>query len=685
MRVRHGVIAMRIARTTGIRGLAALLATGLAAPAAAALQAEIVAPPIRRVYDGQGDDLLSAGLGAAGLRGPAPEFADPANPTTVELRRRAIWNNYRGLADLSDAGGFGRLSGPREGESIAGIEYLAAVRKPGGMGITTVMLQIPAQFDPAGPCLVAVASSGSRGVYGALPTAAEWGLRKGCAVVHTDKGTGTGFHDLDSGTAYRIDLAPTRDPNDPLVIWRAVESAELGTWRRAHPHRVAFKHAHGGDNPEREWGLYLLQAVKVAFELLRTEFPATAARPAITRAHTTVIASGISNGGGTVLRAVEADAEGLLDGAVVSEPNVPVAAGHGISIAMEGTATLADPALSLFDYAILHYLLQPAAVLAPQEASAMTEIPAAQRPIWEAWTARLAALGLVTGTTLADRARDARRQLEAAGVLREALDGGIANVGFGLWPAIGEAYVSAYARLGPREAPCGLSYAATDAQFRARALTAEELARLAADAATGVPPAAGLQLVDAEGRFASFGSIEHALCLRELATGRTLAGEPLSDVRAALSRRLRAGIDEIGTSARLRGTPVIVVHGRRDALIPVNFSSRAWYALHRQHGEQSARYYEVEHGHHYDAFNALPGWGERHVPLQPQLLAAMDLMHAHLVEGRRLPPSQVVRSRPRAIVGGQLEPLAVEHLGAIRAKPGADAIRFRRGALIVPD
>ena len=676
---------MRVRWVAGMRFIAALLAAGYAVPALGVLPAEIVGKPIRRVLDGQSDDLLSAGLGPEGLRGPAPGFADPTHPTAPELRRRAIWTNYRGLADLSPGGGFGRLSGPRDGERIVGIEYLAAVKKPGGAGITTVMLQIPAQFDPAKPCLVAVASSGSRGVYGALPTAGEWGLRKGCAVVHTDKGTGTGFYDLDSGTAYRIDLMPTRDAGDPLVTWLTDESAELAEWRRVHPHRVAIKHAHGRDNPERDWGTYLLQAVKAGVALLAAEFPATDAQPAITRTRLTVIASGISNGGGTVLRAVEADVEGLLDGAVVSEPNVPVAGGHRFLIAMGARPALAEPPPTLFDYALLHYLLQPAAVLAPDQPSAMTAIPEVQWPIWDAWTSRLATLGLVAGETTGDRARDARRQLEAAGVLREALDGGVANVMFGLWPAIGEAYISAYARLGPHESPCGISYAATDAAFRARALTEGELATLAADAATGVPPAGGLQLVDDAGRFASIGSIEHLLCLRELATGHTLAGAPLAGERSALSQRLRAGIDEIRTSARVRGKPVIIIHGRRDALIPVNFSSRTWYALHRAQGERSARYYEVEHGHHYDAFNALPGWGERHVPLQPQLLAAMDLMHQHLTEGRKLPPSQVLRSRLRSVTDGQLEPVTAGHLGAILAKPGADAIRFRRGTLMVPE
>lgn len=676
---------MKIGNLAGTGLVAALLTAGLAGRSAGALPAEIAGKPLRRVLDGRSDDLLSAGLGAEGLRGPAPGFSDPARPTALELRRRVIWHHYRALADLSPAGGFGRWSGPRDGERIAGVEYLAAVRKPGGTGTTTVLLQIPAGFDAARPCLVAVASSGSRGVYGALPTAGEWGLRKGCAVVHSDKGTGAGFYDLDSGTAYRIDLTATQDPAAPLVSWRPDETAELAAWRRAHPHRIAFKHAHSGDNPEREWGLYLLQAVKVGLALLGAEYPAAGARPAVTREHTTIIASGISNGGAAVLRAVEADQEGLLDSAVVSEPNIPVAAGHGITIAMDGRTPLVDAAQALFDHVSLHYLLQPAAVLAPDRDSAMTAIPEARRPVWEAWSTRLAELGLVAGATPAARARDARRQLEAAGVLREALDGGIANVAFGLWPALAEAYVSAHARLGPAESPCGYSYAATDAQSRVRALTAEELARLAADAAAGLPPAGGVQLVDSTGRYASLGSFEHAVCLRELALGRRLSGEALAGDEAALSRRLRAGIDATRVHARLRGQPVIIIHGRKDALIPVNFSSRAWYALQRMQGGRSVRYYEIEHGQHFDAFNALPGWGEHHVPMQPQLLAAMDIMYGHLTAGRRLPPSQVVRSRPRAFVRGQLEPLAAEHLGAIRTRPGADAIRFRDGTLLVPE
>ena len=51
-------------------------------------------------YDGTTDDLLTAGLGKAGLAGAPVVPAVPASPTTAELRKIAIWNNYRALVDI---------------------------------------------------------------------------------------------------------------------------------------------------------------------------------------------------------------------------------------------------------------------------------------------------------------------------------------------------------------------------------------------------------------------------------------------------------------------------------------------------------------------------------------------------------------------------------------------------------
>jgi hydroxybutyrate-dimer hydrolase len=64
-------------------------------------------------YDGVTNDLLTAGLGKSGLGSSVPPgVADPLHPTEEELRRLAIYNNYRALIDPTPGGGFGLLYGP---------------------------------------------------------------------------------------------------------------------------------------------------------------------------------------------------------------------------------------------------------------------------------------------------------------------------------------------------------------------------------------------------------------------------------------------------------------------------------------------------------------------------------------------------------------------------------------------
>ena len=81
-------------------------------------------------------DLLTGGIGKTGLGGAAPAYADPANPTVAELRRNALFSNYRGILDPLAAGGYGSLYGPNvtaagvvtQGEGlIPGREYIAVL------------------------------------------------------------------------------------------------------------------------------------------------------------------------------------------------------------------------------------------------------------------------------------------------------------------------------------------------------------------------------------------------------------------------------------------------------------------------------------------------------------------------------------------------------------------------------
>jgi len=650
-------------------------------------RASIVGTPIRHELDGVTDDLLTAGLGLDGLRGAPPGFADSRRPTVLELRRRAVYMNYRGLVDVTVDGGFGRLYGPVSQLPVAGVEYLFAIRAADGTAVTAGLLQIPREFDPGKPRLVAAASSGSRGVYGALPTAAEWGLRHGCAVVHTDKGTGMGVFDVDRGLGIRIDGAPA-EAGDPWISF-VPTADQVERLRRQRSHCILFSHASSGVNLEAHWGACVLRTIDAALQLLNQEYPRLDHK--FTPENTQIIASGISNGGGAVLRAVECDCEGWIDAAVVSEPNVAVTGLAGGLAVESGGYTHTRVGAGLYDYATQHLLLQPCALL--EEAELSEPVRRAIGPVragLEQWSRTLADLGILDPADYRDQ--NARRRLLESGVLTEALQIGHLNVTASVWAAVAAAYASAYARSAPDELTCGISFAATDDTGVPRALTDEEFSRVFCDG-NGIAPTAKISLIapDSTGQLREANQVGAVLAarLRALHTGElpsTLSAGGDSGDFEGFARRLGAGVREIEMTASLNARPVIILHGRADALIPVNHASRAYYAVNQRHSnpDSEVRYYEIEHGQHFDAFLALPDLARRYVPLQPHLLQAMDLMADHLAGGAELPPSQVVRSRPRGVTGNGVAPLLADNLGSLRDRPGPDGIELRGDVLHVP-
>ncbi|MBL8519090.1 MAG: D-(-)-3-hydroxybutyrate oligomer hydrolase, partial [Betaproteobacteria bacterium] len=224
------------------------------------------------IYDGISDDLLTAGLGVAGLQlATPPAIADPANPSVGELRRLAIYNAYKATVDTTTAGGFGVLFGPNVDASglanatagtVPGNEYISFLDDGSGRQNVTVMVQIPLFFSRTAPCIVTAASAGSFGVYGAMPTAGEWGLKRGCALAIIDKGTGAGVHDLAGDTVNTIDgtRKTVTAAGTTSNFTAAMTAAERDAYNAAFPNRVAIKHAHSQQNPERDWGALTLRA-----------------------------------------------------------------------------------------------------------------------------------------------------------------------------------------------------------------------------------------------------------------------------------------------------------------------------------------------------------------------------------------------------------------------------------------
>nr|WP_233348116.1 D-(-)-3-hydroxybutyrate oligomer hydrolase [Luteimonas sp. MC1572] len=551
-----------------------------------------------------GDDLLSAGLGLDSLRLMVPPaFADAVAPTAGELRRRAIWSSWRGIADLTPAGGYGSLYGSVA--SVPGREFSAYARVPGAAHPHRVLVQVPDAFDAAKRCVVVTASSGSRGIYGSISVAGAWGLPKGCAVAYTDKGAGSDYFDLDARAGATADgrVSGAGEADDLAFVPEAAEGAS----------GVAFKHAHSKDNPEADWGLHVKQAAEFALHALDEALPAAAP---FTFANTRVIAVGISNGGGAVLRAAELEGD-WLDAVVAGEPSV-YSSGAG--------------SRALYDYTTEAALLMPCALLHMQDLP-QPPVTAQVAPFWTARCASLKAAGLVTGDDTAAQARSAYDTMRGAGWTDAALRAGALSAGFDLWRAVAATYASAYGRHGVGEGPCGFSFSAQGTDMVPRAATAAERAAWWSDA-SGIPPGAGVGLVDA-GIAPPDLTLAGLQCLRALWTG---------DGEDAV--RVRDGIAATRAAPPRAGLPVIVVHGADDGLIPMAFSSAPYVANARAAG-RDVRFWQVRNAQHFDAFLMLPDYGSRYLPLLPYVYAALDRVSAHLDSGAALPADADIETRVR--------------------------------------
>jgi hydroxybutyrate-dimer hydrolase len=657
-------------------------------------------------YDGATDDLATGGLGRAGLAGAAPVAANPLSPTAAELRRIAIYNNYRALVDVnSPKGGYGTLFGPNidingvatmsEGK-IAGTEYLAYADDGMGTQNVTLMVQIPSTFDKNNPCMVSAASSGSRGVYGAIGTAGEWGLKHGCVVAYTDKGTGTGFNDLSANTVNTIAglRQPAATAGKASNFTANVSASELASFNAATSNRFAVKHAHSQQNPEKDWGRDTLRAIKFAFYELNEERGGSVAggghAATFTSANTIVIASSASNGAGAALQAAELDTEGLIGGVAVSEPSIQLQPNSGLTV-KRGATTWVGTGKPLYDYFTTGNLYQPCAALAPAVAAGpgSSLISAAQAGNR---CASLKAKGLLTASDTAGQALESLDKLHAAGWQTDS-DVLHASLYALATPAIAATYSNSYGRFGVLDNLCGLSFAATDASNKPVAIAPATLA-LAFGAANGVPPGGGVNVVnnlspggplrDPVSISPSTGladyDIDAAICQRTLYTG--------SDANAA---RVKTGIGELLRTANLHGKPAIIVHGRNDGLIPVTFSSRPYFGLNKmvEGAASQLTYVEVTNAQHFDTFidnAAVPGYDSLFVPLHYYFIKAMDAMYARLKNKTSLPPSQVVRTIPRGGPPGAGPALSIANVPPISAAPAVgDQITFSNNTVTIPD
>src|SRR5438552_2178250 len=81
------------------------------------------------------------------------------------------------------------------------------------------------------------------------------GLKHDCVVAYTDKGTGIGVHDLTTNTVNSIDglrqIAAAAGKTSNFTA--SVSGIDFTTFNAANPNRIAVKHAHSQQNPEKDW------------------------------------------------------------------------------------------------------------------------------------------------------------------------------------------------------------------------------------------------------------------------------------------------------------------------------------------------------------------------------------------------------------------------------------------------
>ncbi|HYS08504.1 MAG TPA: 3-hydroxybutyrate oligomer hydrolase family protein [Myxococcales bacterium] len=668
-------------------------------------------------YDGNNDDLLTGGLGASGLISSTPPSVSTP-PTASELRRRAIYTNYRAVLDATLNGGFGTLYGPNvdvngnpqltQGK-IAGEEWLAYDDDGTGRVNATLMVQLPSSFDPDNPCIVTGSSPGSRNVYGAIATAGEWGLKHGCAVAYTDKGTGSGVHDLANDTVNlrdgtRQDAGAAGTASN---FTAGLSASDRAAYNQAFPNRFAIKHAHSQLNPEEDWGRYTLHAVELAYYVLNQKFgtaQSDAGNAAIARKYhpgqILTIAASTSSGAGAALAAAEQDPQHYISGVVAAEPQIQMA--FTGSIQRNGVPVQAK-AKTFYDSVTLAMLYQGCAPKAAGVAKELRDPFLAGTQI-DARCNALTSKGLLSSGP--GQANEALQRLLQAGFEDEATDLYASYFATYTTTSIALTQASSYARASVKDNLCGYSFAVVDSSTSGVPVAPGTVSANASGLAqifgngSGLPPTFPLEIInnnsvggpkrDQLSTSASTGvadfNIDGAACLRSLWTGVDGSGSPLTGDLLAQSRTLKGSIQQTLRGGRLRGIPAILLQGRNDPLVPVNHASRAYLAANKMaEGANSPTvYYEVTNAQHFDAFiAAYPSYQTRFVPLHRYVIQALDLMYAHLKSGAALPPSQVVRTTPRSSTTTTING---SNVPAVSPNPAAaDQITFSNGTLNVPD
>ncbi|KES16318.1 3HB-oligomer hydrolase (3HBOH) [Gilliamella apis SCGC AB-598-P17] len=618
-------------------------------------------------YDGDSDDLVTAGIGFTPLSSMIQKFkfADPANPTTQELRRAKL-NRF-----IDTKTGEGQLFGfkqknlsPLFDGKIAGSEILATLKEE-NVGI---LLQIPVDFDKKKPCIVAVPASNYDGLYNAkdMQIRGLWGLKHNCAVVYNDKGLGNGIYDITNQQGFTIE---GKIAKDNLLFNPKIKNREI--FIENNPNRYAVKQLHSKQNPEHNWGKYILNSIEFALYEINDRFSATNTRD-FNADNTLILIYGAEDGASAALKAGELDKNGIIDGIVAVNPQIqPNPDITSLSI-QNKTSARSLKYNSIPDYATLAALYIPCAIPAIEPNKSDNYVPYALKYLYSQnrCNALKKAKLLTTGTP-----KEALDKLHDYG-WRPEMEIQLPYFYYKESIAFPYQYISSYGRFDVTENMCDYSVASTqqdrlynfgevmplkEVNFsEIWSLSNGHLPIWADKDVTAIDLVVNKDIVSPRRAWYSSSEIENqidygikgAICLREKIT----------------EKRVIDGLKQVQATGNLNKIKTFIVHGQNNVKQLIDHTSRPYVALNSavEGKESQLRYIEVENASYLDGKS----------PFDNTLLAidyygedAIEWLWANLTNNTTLPESQIIRTKPRGGSIGQAPQATIENLVPITQKP----------------
>lgn len=603
-------------------------------------------------YDAESDDLITAGNGFTKLSHSKEinKFVNVQHPTILELRR-AKFNRF-----INKKTGEGSLFGFKEDQltplfdgKIPGTEVQAYLNDNSIR--VALLLQVPLDFDPNKPCIIAIPTIDSQGIYNAtdMQIRGLWGLKHNCAVVYNDKGLGNALYDLNKQQGYLIDgsVAKRDIPEKPLIFSNSETlPPKLVT------NRYAVKQLHSQQNPEQKWGQYVINSLEFAFYYLNTMYSKND-QVIFDKENTIVLVYGATDGGGAALKAGEIDNNGMIDGIVAVNPQIQIISNQQIPLYIQRGESPEEPLKTklLIDYTSYGVLYMPCAVLAIKNSELKQSIPYIDKYFFS--QNRCEALKnakLLDSITIEEQANEALEKLYAYGWSPQMINQ-LPFYYFTQSINLPYKYISQYGRYNVKEHLCHLSVASINQEIlynmgNVAPLSKTNFALLWADNTGSLPIRTQDNIIavdlvnddDPKGPHQEFYSrsknsanvdynLAGAICLRE----------------KIVEDRVLNGQKQVFATGNLHGIKTIIVHGQLNIKHLPDYTSRSYAALNSyvEGHSSNLHYMEVENSSYLDSL----------VPFDNTLLSinyygnsAMDWLWSNITKQTSLPDNQIIRT-----------------------------------------